>query len=72
MIEVVLDRVIEIAQRESGLQHLSVESRLSDVFDDSLEFLEFVHCVREEVGYVSDSDVAMANTLGDLVNAFQC
>ncbi|HWH60179.1 MAG TPA: hypothetical protein VN682_21305 [Terriglobales bacterium] len=66
------EKIIEIAERESGLRHLALTSRLSDILDDSLELQDFFTCIRNEVGYISDEAASAADTLGDLVYAVQC
>ena len=62
--------VISIAAQQLGLEEssLSLETRLDDIFTDSLEYLEFTLELRE-LGHLSDEAIANSETLGDLANA---
>lgn len=57
-------KVLATAEIESGMQGLSMESRIADIFKDSLEYASFVVTLQ-----APDEAVTKAETLGDLANA---
>lgn len=62
--------VIGIAARELGIEEstLNPETRLDDIFTDSLEYIDFTVKL-QELGHLSDESIANAETLGDLADA---
>jgi phosphopantetheine binding protein len=65
--------VLTIAAREAGISadRLFLGQRIEDVFSDSLDWLEFIHCVRNELGPVSDEAATKAETFSDLADALR-
>lgn len=57
-------KVLVTAEIESGIQGLTMESRIADVFKDSLEYASFAVALQ-----APDEAVTKAETLGDLANA---
>lgn len=64
-------RMRAIASRELGIpeEHIAIESRVADLFHDSLEYLDFLSCVRAEIGEIPDPLVSEAETIGELASA---
>ena len=65
-------QVRAIAARELNLPEGGVlyETKLDELFTDSLEFVDFILCLRAELGELSDAKVSNAQTIGDLIDAF--
>ena len=62
--------VISIAAKQLELEEstLSPETRLSDIFTDSLEYIYFT-LELQKLGHLGDEAISSAETLGDLANA---
>jgi Phosphopantetheine attachment site len=63
--------MLSIACRELGLPQGSVarNDRLDDRFTDSLDWLDFITCLRSEAGPITDEQATGAETFGDLADA---
>lgn len=59
--------VLASAEIESGMQGLTLDSKVRDVFKDSLEYVSFIVVLKENG--LSDEAAAHAETLGELANA---
>ena len=68
----VFEKVRAIAAREldAPIGGVLYESRLDHLFSDSLEFVDFILCLKAEIGPISDIQVTKAETIGDLIDAF--
>jgi hypothetical protein len=67
-----VDKVLRIAEEELGcpVGSLALSDKLEDLFDDSLEWLEFIHRLREEVGPMTDEQATACETLEDLARVY--
>lgn len=65
-----ISHVIKIAAEELGLQEssLSFETKVKDIFSDSLEYISFIVALGK-LGSLSDEAVSKAENLGDLADA---
>jgi hypothetical protein len=65
------DRILQIAARELGTKdNIFAATKMSDVFSDSLEWINFIQCVREEVGPLSDDAAVKAETFEELASCY--
>ena len=64
-------QVLSIAERELGLPAgvIPVTDRLDIYFEDSLEWFEYIVCLRSEVGNITDEQAAAAETFEQLRDA---
>lgn len=63
-----IEKVLEIASREAGIP-IEAKDRIVDVFD-SLEYIEFVMCLRHEVGPIAEPIITSAETFYDLAKGY--
>lgn len=66
----VFSMVAKIAARELEIPEgeITPDKKISELFDDSLDYMDFLLCLKE-VGELSNESITKAETLGDLANA---
>jgi hypothetical protein len=65
------DTILQIAARELGSKDfLFADTRLDAVFTDSLDWVSFIQCLREEIGPLTDEQAANAETFRDLAQCY--
>lgn len=62
--------IISKAEEASGERGLTLASTLEGLFGDSLDFLGFIHSVRE-LAKLPDDKITSCETLGDLARAIE-
>jgi acyl carrier protein len=64
------DTILQIAARELGTKDfLFSDTRIDDVFD-SLDFVHFLMCLKEEIGPICTADALKAETFGDIARLY--
>ncbi len=63
-----IDKILQIAARETGMNCFGPQ-RLAHVFD-SLEWIEFIMVLREEIGPLPAETAAKCDTFEDLAKAY--
>lgn len=64
------EQVLQIAARELGSKDgVTVSSRCADLFD-SLDFVSFLMCLKEEIGPICTDEAIKAETLGDIISFY--
>jgi acyl carrier protein len=67
-----LESFLDFIKRETGVEasrSMTIEDLCAEAKLDSLDYLALVTEIRKEFGEVSSSDVALADTLGELMDA---
>lgn len=67
----IAQRVIDVVEGETGRTDITVETRIDSLGMDSLDFLEFIQCIREEIGPVTTNQMVNAETVGDIIRAVE-
>lgn len=67
------EKVIAIVAREtcSAAEEITLSTRLEEIGVDSLEFLNLIICIKQEVGEIPENLYHLLNTVGDIVLAIR-
>lgn len=65
----ILDKVISVVSRETGVRALDASTPLDSLGLDSLEFVCLMQAIQGEVADIPDSDWAAINTVGEIAAA---